>query len=78
MCVCICLFFFRFFSIIGYYKVVAMVPWATEEVFAVYLFYVQECVEMYSPHLGEHPSITFFVCIGVVIMYICMCACGST
>ena len=34
------MFFFRFFSIIGYYKILKIVPCALQQVLVVYLFYV--------------------------------------
>ena len=34
------LFFFRFFSLIGYYKILSIVPCAIQYVFVSYLFYV--------------------------------------
>ena len=33
------LFFFRFFSIIDYYKILNIVPWAIQQVFVVYFIY---------------------------------------
>ena len=35
----ILLFFFKFFPIIGYYKILNIVPYAIQQVLAVYLFY---------------------------------------
>ena len=37
-------FFFRFFSIIGYYKILSIVSCAIQQVLYVYLFYIQQCV----------------------------------
>ena len=31
MCVCVCAFFFRFFSIIGYYKTLNIVSWLSSK-----------------------------------------------
>ena len=39
-------YFFRFFSIIGYYKVLKIVPCAIQQVLVVYLFYKQEYVSV--------------------------------
>ena len=38
------LFFFRFFSHLGYYRILSRVPCAIQEVLVGSLFYVQECV----------------------------------
>ena len=38
--ICISIFFFRFFSIISYYKILNTVPCATQVVLVVYLFYL--------------------------------------
>ena len=43
---CIYIFFFRFFSIIGYYKVQNMVPCAIQQALVIYLFYIQQCVSV--------------------------------
>ena len=51
----ICIFFFRFFSIIGYYKMLGTVPWALQQVLVVYLFYIQTCV-YFNPKLLLYPS----------------------
>ena len=50
MCVCVCIyiyvhvcvhiFFFRLFSIIGYYKILSVVPCAIQKVLVGYLFYI--------------------------------------
>ena len=40
--------FFRFFSIRGYYKIFNIVPCAIQQVLAVYLFYIQQCVYVNS------------------------------
>jgi len=43
--VCVCVnFFFRFFSIIGYYKILNLVPCAMQQVLAGYLVHIQFCV----------------------------------
>ena len=36
------IFFLRFFSIIGYYKILIIVPCAIQQVLAVYLFYIEQ------------------------------------
>ena len=40
------LFFFKFFSHLGYHKILCIVPCAIQEVLAGYLVYVQECVSV--------------------------------
>ena len=40
--------FFRFFSHIGYYRILSRVPCAIQEVLADYLFYRQQCVSVNS------------------------------
>ena len=52
---CIYIFFFRFFSIIGYYKILRTVPCALQQVLVVYLFYIQSCVSV-NPKLLIYPS----------------------
>ena len=37
------IFFLRFFSIIGYYKILIIVPCAIQQVLAGYLFYIEQC-----------------------------------
>ena len=55
-CVCVCIFF-RFFSIVGYHKMLTAVPCAVQ-VFVVYLFYTQQCV--FANHkLLIYPSTPF-------------------
>ena len=50
--------FFRFFSIIGYYEILSIVPCAVQR-FLVYLLYVQQCVSA-DPKLIIYPSLTPF------------------
>ena len=49
------LFFFRFFSIIGCYKILSIVPCAIQQVLIGYLFYIQQCV-YFNPKLLVYPS----------------------
>ena len=37
-------FFFRYFSHIGYYRILSRVPCAIQQVLVDYLFYIQQCV----------------------------------
>ena len=52
------IFFFRSFSIIGYYKILNIVPCAIQQVLVVYLFYVQQCVSV-NPKLLNYPPPCF-------------------
>ena len=47
--------FFRFFSLIGYYKILSIVPCAIQWVLVVYLFYIQYCVSI-NPKFLIYPS----------------------
>ena len=38
--------FFRFFSLIGYYKILSIVACAIQQILVGYLFYIQQCVYM--------------------------------
>ena len=49
-----CLFFFRFFSHIGYYRILS-IPCATQQVLTDYLFYIYQCVYV-NPKLLIYPS----------------------
>ena len=40
LCMCIYLFFFRFFSHLGYYRILSIVPCAIQQFLVVYLFYI--------------------------------------
>ena len=41
VCVCVCIYiYFRFFPLIGYYKILSTFPWAIQWVFVDYLFYI--------------------------------------
>ena len=61
--------FFRFFSIIGFYKILNIVPCAIQQVLVVYLFYIQQCVYVnpkpliYPPLLatpfGNHKFVSY-------------------
>ena len=42
----ISIFFFRLFSIIGYYKILSRVPCAVQQGLVVYLVYIQSCVSV--------------------------------
>ena len=66
------LFFFRFFSHIGHYRVLSSVPCAIQQVLIRYLFYIEQCVYINSklpiyPYLQFchvlffKPSHTFFI-----------------
>ena len=48
------IFFFRFFSIIGYYKMLSIVPCAIQKVLDVYLFYAWLCVSV-NPKFPIYP-----------------------
>ena len=50
----ICSFFFRFFTHIGYYRVLSRVPCAVQQVLAGYLFYIWQCVWV-NPKLLIYP-----------------------
>ena len=65
-------FFFRFFSTMGYYKILNVTPWA---ILVIYLSYIQWCVSVnskllvyLSPHL---PNIPFGNHTFVFIFYVC-------
>ena len=49
------IFFFRFFSLIDYYKILSIFPCATQQVLVGYLFYVQQCVCV-NPKLLIYPA----------------------
>ena len=49
------IFFLRFFSFIGYYKILSRVPCAIQQVLVGYLFYIQQCVYV-NPNLLIHSS----------------------
>lgn len=51
------IFFFRFFSFIGYYKILNIVPCAVEKVLVGYLFYMQQCVYI-NPNFLIYSSFT--------------------
>ena len=48
------MFFFRFFSVIGYYKIWSIVSCAIRQVL-VYVFYIQQCVHVNPQFLIHHP-----------------------
>ena len=48
-------FFFIFFSIIGYYKILNIIPCGIQQLLAVYLFYIQQGVSV-NPKLLIYPS----------------------
>ena len=48
-------FFFRFFSVIGYCKILSIFPYGIQQVLIVYLFYMQWCVYV-NPQLVMHLS----------------------
>ena len=48
MCVYIYIFFFRFFSVIGYYKVLNIIPCAIQQNLVVNLFYIYYCISVNS------------------------------
>ena len=52
------IFFFRLLSIIGYYKILNIVPCAIQQALVVYLFYIQQCVSA-NPKLLIYPSPPF-------------------
>ena len=54
----LCPFFFRFFSRIGYYRILSRVPCAIQQVLVDYLFYIQQCVYV-NPKLLIIPPLTF-------------------
>ena len=61
VCVCVCVYiyiyisFFRFFSHIGYYKILSILPCAIQQVFIGFLFYIQQCMTI-NPNLLIYPS----------------------
>ena len=60
--------FFTFSSIIGYYKVLSRVPCAMQQIFVVYLFYIQSCIYvnpklLISTPLLPHPPLHLNACI---------------
>ena len=52
------IFFSRFFSLIGYYKILGIVPCAIQQVLVVHLFYIQQCVYV-NPKFPIYPSPPF-------------------
>lgn len=63
------LFFCRFVSIVGYYRVLSRVPWAIPQTFVGYLFYTQECVYV-NPKYLRYPSLPVsLVRVGVCILF---------
>ena len=49
------IFSLRFFSILGYYKILSIVPCVIQQVLVVYLFCIQQCVYV-NPKLLIYPS----------------------
>lgn len=47
--------FFRFFPPIAYYKILSIVPYATQQGLVGYLFYLQQCVSAYAKLLLIYP-----------------------
>ena len=47
-------FFFRFFSLIGNYRILSSVPCAIQLVLVSYLFYIQQCVYVHPNLLIYH------------------------
>ena len=54
--ICLYIFFFRFFSTLGYYKKLSIVPCAIQQVLVGYLFYIQQCV-YFNTNLLIYPSL---------------------
>ena len=57
------LFFFKFFSHLGYYRILSRVPCAIQQVLVGYLFEIQQCVHVnpnlpISPYLPPFPLVT--------------------
>ena len=46
--------FFIFFTLTGYYKIMSIVPYATQWIFVVYLFYIYLCTHI-NPKLLIYP-----------------------
>ena len=47
----------QFFSHIGYYRILSRFPYAIQEVFVAYLFYIQQCL--------THNFVCTYVCAGL-------------
>ena len=75
--ICVYIFFFRFFSIIGYYKILNIVPCAMQQDLVIYLFHIQQFVSV-NPKLLIYPSLlnfgnhtfVFYVCGSVSVLQI--------
>ena len=81
-CVCVCIYIyiyilFQIFTIIGYYKILNIVPCAMQKVLVVYLFYIQQCVYVNPKHpfypspsfpFGNHKFV-FYVCESIVFLF---------
>ena len=76
----ICIFFFRFFSLTVYYKILGIVPCAIQQVLVVHLFYIQSCVYIIPQFLiypfppgpfpfGNHKFV-FYVCESLSVLQI--------
>ena len=58
--VCVCVFFFRFFSIISSYKILNTGPCVIQQVLIIYLFYAQQCLSV-NPKLLIYPLLSLFL-----------------
>ena len=52
----ICSFFFRFFSHIGYHRILSRVPYAIWQILVGYLSYTQQCCVCVNPKILIYPS----------------------
>ena len=75
----ICLFFFKFFSHIGYYKILSIAPCAIQQVLVVYLYIVVCICYSQIPNLSLPPpfplgnrKFVFYVYDSVSVLFICI------
>ena len=65
----ICIFFFRFFFLMDYYKILTVVPWAVQQVPVDYLVYIEQCVCV-SPSLLIYSSLFGGLCILFLVLFL--------
>ena len=70
---------FRFFSIIGYYKILTRVSCATQQVLVTYLLYIWQCVyvnlkfPIYLYHPGQPPLCSLVMIVLLSQRYLFLC-----
>ena len=72
--VCVCIYVvLRFFSIIGYYKILCKVPYAIESLLVIY--FIHSCVyslipnsQFYPPFPFDNNKFVFYVCQSISIL----------